>query len=165
MLLRPAVALCALALLTGCVTSDNPTPASDASMPQPNVTSEPAAPPPGRMAAAAQPTAPRDGVVRNDIKVGTGPEARSGQRVRVHYTGKLTNGTTFDSSVGKQPFTFNLGAGEVIRGWDLGVAGMKVGGRRKLTIPPELGYGARGAPPQIPPNATLVFEVDLLGVE
>jgi len=165
MLLRPALALCALALLTGCVTSDDPTPAPDASMPQPNVAQEPAAPPPGRMAAAAQPAAPRDGVQRTDIKVGTGPEARSGQRVRVHYTGKLTNGTTFDSSVGKQPFTFNLGAGEVIRGWDLGVAGMKVGGRRKLTIPPELGYGARGAPPQIPPNATLVFEVDLLGVE
>jgi FKBP-type peptidyl-prolyl cis-trans isomerase len=162
--LRPALALSALILLAGCVTDSSPPPA-DASMPPPNVAqADPPPPPPGR-GAAAQPATPRDGIQRTDIRVGTGPEARSGQRVRVHYTGKLTNGTTFDSSVGKQPFSFNLGAGEVIRGWDLGVAGMKVGGRRRLTIPPELAYGARGAPPQIPPNSTLVFEVDLLGVE
>ena len=162
-ILRLPLVLCALALLADCVTSDNPTP--DASTPPTTTGTVDPPPPPGRTAAAAQPAAPRDGVTRNDIKVGTGPEARSGQRVRVHYTGKLTNGTTFDSSIGKQPFTFTLGAGEVIRGWDVGVAGMKVGGRRKLTISPEMGYGARGAPPQIPPNATLVFEVDLLGVE
>src|SRR5262245_8555045 len=156
-------ALLALALLTGCVTSDNPPPEAS-TPPETTAAVDPPPPPSGRTAAAAQ-AAPRDGVVRQDTKVGTGPEARSGQRVRVHYTGKLTNGTTFDSSVGKQPFTFTLGAGEVIRGWDVGVAGMKVGGRRKLTISSEMGYGARGAPPQIPPNATLVFEVDLLGVE
>jgi peptidylprolyl isomerase/FKBP-type peptidyl-prolyl cis-trans isomerase FkpA len=99
-----------------------------------------------------------------DLQVGTGPEATRGRTVEVHYTGWLTDGRTFDSSVGDSPFSFRLGAGEVIEGWDLGVAGMKVGGRRKLTLPPELAYGARGAPPVIPPNATLVFEVELLGV-
>ncbi|RAI35615.1 peptidylprolyl isomerase [Rhodoplanes roseus] len=100
-----------------------------------------------------------------DLKVGTGAEARAGQRVRVNYTGKLTNGTTFDTSIGRAPFTFTLGGGEVIKGWDQGVAGMKVGGKRRLTIPPELGYGPAGAPPKIPPNSVLVFEVDLLGVQ
>jgi len=101
-----------------------------------------------------------------DLKVGEGEEAKSGQKVTVHYTGWLTNGTKFDSSLDrKQPFSFQLGAGQVIQGWDQGVAGMKVGGKRKLTIPPELGYGARGAGGVIPPNATLVFEVELLGVD
>jgi FKBP-type peptidyl-prolyl cis-trans isomerase len=100
-----------------------------------------------------------------DLQVGTGAEAVSGKRVSVHYTGWLTNGKKFDSSLDRgQPFQFRLGAGEVIQGWDKGVAGMKVGGKRKLTIPPELGYGARGAGGVIPPNATLVFEVELLGV-
>jgi FKBP-type peptidyl-prolyl cis-trans isomerase len=99
-----------------------------------------------------------------DLVAGRGPEAVRGKRVQVHYTGWLLDGTKFDSSVGGDPFTFQLGAGEVIEGWDRGVAGMKVGGRRKLTLPPDLGYGARGAPPDIPPNATLVFEVELLGV-
>ncbi len=99
-----------------------------------------------------------------DIVTGTGPEAVSGKDVEVHYTGWLLDGTRFDSSVGGSPFTFRLGAGEVIEGWDRGVAGMRVGGKRKLTLPPELGYGSRGAPPDIPPNATLVFEVELLGV-
>jgi peptidylprolyl isomerase/FKBP-type peptidyl-prolyl cis-trans isomerase FkpA len=99
-----------------------------------------------------------------DLQAGTGPEATRGRTVEVHYTGWLTDGRKFDSSVGDAPFSFRLGAGEVIEGWDLGVAGMKVGGRRKLTLPPELAYGARGAPPVIPPNATLVFEVELLGV-
>ncbi len=99
-----------------------------------------------------------------DLVVGKGPEAVRGKTVEVHYTGWLTDGTKFDSSAGGDAFSFTLGAGEVIEGWDRGVAGMKVGGKRKLTLPSELGYGARGAPPAIPPNATLVFEVELLGV-
>lgn len=100
-----------------------------------------------------------------DLKVGTGPEAVAGKRVTVHYVGTLTNGSKFDSSRDRgEGFTFGLGAGQVIQGWDQGVAGMKVGGMRKLTIPPELGYGAGGYPPVIPPNSTLVFEVELLKV-
>jgi peptidylprolyl isomerase/FKBP-type peptidyl-prolyl cis-trans isomerase FkpA len=101
-----------------------------------------------------------------DITVGTGDEAVAGKKVTVHYTGTLTDGTKFDSSKDRDvPFSFNLGAGEVIKGWDQGVEGMKIGGVRMLTIPPELGYGAAGAGGVIPPNAVLVFEVELLGVE
>ena len=101
-----------------------------------------------------------------DEKVGTGDEAVAGKKVIVNYTGTLIDGTKFDSSYDRnEPFSFNLGAGEVIKGWDQGVAGMKVGGKRKLTIPPSLGYGAQGAGAAIPPNATLVFEVELLKVE
>jgi len=100
-----------------------------------------------------------------DSKVGDGAVAEAGKQVSVHYTGWLTDGTKFDSSKDRgQPFTFQLGAGQVIKGWDQGVAGMKVGGVRKLTIPASLGYGASGAGGVIPPNATLVFEVELLGV-
>ena len=105
------------------------------------------------------------GLVIEDLVVGTGDSASPGQRVSVHYTGWLTNGNKFDSSKDRgQPFMFSLGRGEVIRGWDEGVAGMKIGGKRKLTIPPDLGYGARGAGGVIPPNATLMFEVELLAV-
>jgi peptidylprolyl isomerase len=100
-----------------------------------------------------------------DVKHGTGAEAKSGNTITVHYVGTLTNGSKFDSSRDRgQGFTFKLGAGQVIRGWDQGVAGMKVGGVRKLTIPPELGYGSRGFPPVIPANSTLLFEVELLEV-
>ena len=100
-----------------------------------------------------------------DVIAGTGATAASGQKVTVHYTGWLTNGTKFDSSKDRgDPFVFPLGKGQVIKGWDQGVQGMKVGGKRKLTIPPEMGYGSRGAGGVIPPNATLVFEVELLGV-
>ncbi len=103
-----------------------------------------------------------------DITIGTGKEAKKGNNVSVHYTGWLVDKTKFDSSLdrkGKIPFQFKLGRGEVIAGWDRGVVGMKVGGKRKLTIPPELGYGSRGAGGVIPPNATLIFEVDLIAVE
>ena len=101
-----------------------------------------------------------------DLTVGGGEEAKAGQYVSVHYTGWLTDGAKFDSSKDRdEPFEFPLGRGRVIKGWDQGVQGMKVGGVRKLTIPPELGYGAYGAGGVIPPNATLVFEVELLAVE
>ena len=110
-----------------------------------------------------------NGLQITDTKAGTGAEARKGQTVTVHYTGWLYNngqqGAKFDSSVDRgQPFSFPLGAGHVIKGWDQGFAGMKVGGKRTLIIPPEMGYGARGAGGVIPPNATLKFDVELLGV-
>jgi len=105
------------------------------------------------------------GLVIEELVVGSGAAAAAGQKVSVHYTGWLTNGTKFDSSKDRgDPFVFPLGQGHVIKGWDEGVAGMKVGGKRKLTIPSALGYGARGAGGVIPPNATLVFEVELLSV-
>ena len=110
-------------------------------------------------------TTTTSGLVYEELAVGEGAEAASGCRVTVHYTGWLTDGTQFDSSKDRDdPFRFHLGKGQVIAGWDEGVSGMKVGGRRKLTIPPQLGYGARGAGGVIPPNATLVFEVELLEV-
>ena len=110
-------------------------------------------------------TTTASGLKYEDVKVGSGDTAEAGKTVSVHYTGWLTNGTKFDSSKDRgQPFDFPLGGGRVIKGWDEGVNGMKVGGVRKLTIPPELGYGARGAGGVIPPNATLVFEVELLKV-
>ena len=109
----------------------------------------------------------KNGLVIEDIVIGEGEEAKDLNKVIVNYTGKLEDGSIFDSSLkqGRNPFAFTLGVGSVIKGWDLGVKGMKVGGRRKLTIPPELGYGDQGAGKIIPPGSTLVFEVDLLSVK
>lgn len=113
----------------------------------------------------SQTTTTASGLVIEELVVGSGATAASGNTVSVHYTGWLTDGRKFDSSVDrKEAFNFPLGAGHVIRGWDEGVAGMQEGGKRKLTIPPALGYGAAGAGGVIPPNATLVFEVELLKV-
>ena len=105
------------------------------------------------------------GLLYWDIKVGTGEEAKSGDKVKVHYTGWFTSGKKFDSSVdAQQPYSFTLGQGNVIKGWDEGVAGMKVGGKRQLRIPPELAYGEQGFKNIVPPNATLIFDVQLLAV-
>jgi FKBP-type peptidyl-prolyl cis-trans isomerase len=122
------------------------------------------------MAASEQPSTTQEITTSSGLKyvdqvVGTGDVAVVGKTASVHYTGWLENGKKFDSSVDRgQPFSFPLGAGRVIKGWDEGVQGMKVGGKRKLTIPSDLGYGSRGAGGVIPPNATLIFDVELLGV-
>jgi FKBP-type peptidyl-prolyl cis-trans isomerase len=114
----------------------------------------------------AEPPPSNEKLESKDLVVGKGAEAKTGDNVKVHYVGTLTDGKEFDSSKKhNQPFEFELGAGRVIKGWDQGVAGMKVGGKRKLTVPPSLGYGARGFPPVIPPNSTLIFEVELLEVK
>jgi len=128
------------------------------SAPQPKV-------PPTAPLATAQPQQPDAKVEMKDLVVGKGQEAKSGDVVSVHYVGTLTDGKEFDQSRKRgQPFSFPLGQGRVIKGWDQGVVGMKVGGKRKLTIPPSLGYGERGAG-AIPPNSTLVFEVELLEIK
>lgn len=115
---------------------------------------------------AEQGTKTASGLGYIDLKVGTGKTPKTGQKVTVHYTGWLTDNTKFDSSVDRgTPFSFVIGQGQVIKGWDEGVLTMKVGGKRKLIIPPELGYGSRGAGSKIPPGAYLIFEVELLSVE
>jgi FKBP-type peptidyl-prolyl cis-trans isomerase len=115
--------------------------------------------------AEKDPIAVPDKLEMVDVKVGDGAVAAKGDKVKVHYTGKLLKTNfKFDSSVGKDPFEFTLGEGAVIKGWDMGVEGMKVGGKRKLTIPGELAYGEAGSPPKIPPDAPLVFDVELLEV-
>lgn len=147
-----SLVLCVVVLATSCTKQEAPNPGT---LPLP----------PGAVA-PPKPVANVTELKMEDTTVGTGAVAEAGKRVTVHYTGWLANGTKFDSSKDHgQPFTFQLGAGQVIKGWDQGVAGMKVGGMRKLTIPPDLAYGPNGAGGVIPPNATLVFEVELLGVE
>jgi len=117
----------------------------------------------GDLVAAKERTTP-SGLRITDLVIGDGPEATAGESVSVNYRGTLENGKEFDSSYGRGPFSFPLGAGRVIKGWDEGVAGMQVGGKRRLVIPPDLAYGERGAGGVIPPNATLIFEVELLKI-
>ncbi len=129
-----------------------------------NKSSAPASSGPAKV--SGSPTTTPSGLQYWDMVVGTGATAVPGAMVKVHYSGYLTSGEKFDSSRDRgEPFDFLLGAGQVIRGWDEGVAGMKVGGQRQLRIPPDLGYGAAGAGGTIPPNATLIFDVELLGVQ
>ena len=183
-LLLLVIALAAAVLLSGCKAKETPTATAPA---EPAATAEAPKAPAPEAPKPASPTgkeeaveaarklgtpsenpvvAAASGLKYIDVKAGEGTEAVADKNVSVHYTGWLVNGTKFDSSVDRgTPFQFPVGAGRVIRGWDEGVAGMKVGGVRKLIIPSDLGYGARGAGNVIPPNATLIFEVQLLGVQ
>lgn len=146
--------------VTACAKKEEQT---QSAAPAPAVAASPVA---GSPAAASNVVTTADGLKYEVLRQGNGPAAKAGQTVAVHYTGWLTDGTKFDSSVDRgQPFDFQLGAGQVIKGWDEGVAGMKVGEKRKLTIPSSLGYGDRGAGGKIPPGATLIFDVELLGIQ
>ena len=152
------IALVGALALGGCAAQ----PAADVTQPATQPAVEATTPAPAQESTPAEAAVTK--LVIKDEVVGKGAAAKSGDKVTVNYTGWLTDGTQFDTSIGKQPFPFTIGAGQVIPGWDQGVAGMKVGGKRKLTIPSDLGYGAQGAGGVIPPNATLVFEVELLSI-
>jgi FKBP-type peptidyl-prolyl cis-trans isomerase len=157
------LAALAIIALAGCAAGRaGRGPAALPATPATQQSTQPAAP---SATAASEVTTP-SGLKYQDLVVGNGTMAEDGMTVSVHYTGWLTDGTKFDSSLDRgQPFDFTIGAGQVIRGWDQGVKGMHVGGKRKLTIPPDLGYGDRGAGGVIPPGATLVFDVELLSVK
>jgi FKBP-type peptidyl-prolyl cis-trans isomerase len=158
------LAALAIIALAGCQQgkSGEPTPP-----PSTTPTTQQTAPPAAPQATAAKEVTTPSGLKYQDLVVGNGPIAEEGSAVVVNYTGWLTDGTQFDSShdPGRQPLPFTIGAGMVIRGWEEGVKGMRVGGKRKLTIPPDLAYGERGHPPQIPANSTLVFEVEFLNLD
>jgi len=175
-----ALAIAAAVLAAGCnqtsKQSSSSTTTSAGAMTTPPSTPAASAPAttPSTSTTASIPGAPGTGNVHklpsglqyDDLVVGSGKMAEAGMNVSVHYTGWLTDGTKFDSSVDRgQPFVFQLGSGQVIKGWDEGVKGMRIGGKRKLTIPPDMGYGDRGAGGVIPPGATLVFDVELLDVK
>ena len=154
---RFALVLVSWVLVTAC-RDRVPEPESRPAEPGPSASEAPAP----AASASAKPSA----LVKEDTVVGKGPAAKSGDRVSVHYTGTLLDGTKFDSSRDRgEPFEFTLGSGMVIKGWDQGVVGMKKGGKRRLTIPSELGYGKSGSPPKIPPDATLMFDIELLDIK
>ena len=155
--LVPLAALAVVALLAACGDGQEASPT-----PTPTATQVEGGLPP----VSGEPTVTASGLQFIDIEVGTGDAPQSGQTVEAHYTGWLADGTKFDSSLDRgQPLSFVLGAGQVIASWEEGVASMKVGGKRRLIIPPELGYGERGYPPVVPPNAQLIFDVELLAIK